>query len=108
MCLKGNRSVYRMKSDVHLPSISSDTGVRRISPVNSQDVFLASIPDVPSNTYEEKESTRKETEFRSGTLSRPRVLLVSYGCQLCIKVMVERKNNEKERKFEDFWSSYNS
>lgn len=97
MCLKGNR----------LPSISSDTGVRRMSPVNSQDVFLASIPDVPSNTYEEKESTTKETEFRSGTLSRPRVLLVSYGCQLCIKVMVERKNNEKERKFEDFWSSYN-
>lgn len=108
MCLKGNRSVCRIKSDVHLPSISSDTGVRRISPVNSQDVFLASIPDVPSNTYEEKESSRREIEFRSGTLSRPRVLLASYRCQLCIKVMVERKYNEKKkRKFEAFWSSYN-
>lgn len=33
-----------------LPSMSSDTGVRRMSPVNSQAVFLASMPDVPSNT----------------------------------------------------------
>lgn len=34
-----------------LPSMSSDTGVRRMSPVNSQVVFWASIPEVPSNTY---------------------------------------------------------
>ncbi len=34
-----------------LPSISSLTGVRKISPVNSHTVFLASIPDVPSNTW---------------------------------------------------------
>ncbi|CAG5076910.1 Protein of unknown function [Cotesia congregata] len=33
------------------PSMSSDTGVLRMSPVNSQTVFLASIPDVPSNTW---------------------------------------------------------
>ena len=32
------------------PNISSDTGVLRMSPVNSQSVFLASIPDVPSKT----------------------------------------------------------
>lgn len=31
--------------------MSSDTGVRRMSPVNSQVVFRASIPEVPSNTY---------------------------------------------------------
>jgi hypothetical protein len=30
--------------------MSSDTGVRRMSPVNSQVVRLASMPDVPSNT----------------------------------------------------------
>ena len=34
----------------HLPSMSSDTGVLRMSPVNSQVVYFASIPDVPSNT----------------------------------------------------------
>lgn len=33
-----------------IPSMSSETGVRRMSPVNSQLVFLASIPEVPSNT----------------------------------------------------------
>ena len=33
-----------------LPSMSSDTGVRRMSPVNSHVVFFASIPDVPSKT----------------------------------------------------------
>ena len=35
------------------PSMSSETGVRRMSPVNSHIVFLASIPDVPSNTWSE-------------------------------------------------------
>lgn len=30
--------------------MSSETGVRRMSPMNSQEVCLASIPDVPSNT----------------------------------------------------------
>lgn len=64
-----------MKTDIHSPSISSDTGVRRISPVNSQDVFLASMPDVPSNTYKEREPIRR-LEVRSGTLTRPRVLHV--------------------------------
>lgn len=34
-----------------LPNMSSDTGVLRISPVNSHNVCLASIPEVPSNTY---------------------------------------------------------
>ena len=34
-----------------LPNISSDTGVLKISPVNSHVVCLASIPDVPSNTF---------------------------------------------------------
>lgn len=33
-----------------LPNISSDTGVLKMSPVNSQSVFFASIPDVPSKT----------------------------------------------------------
>ena len=37
----------------HLPNISSDTGMRKISPVNSQVVCFASIPDVPSKTFEE-------------------------------------------------------
>lgn len=32
------------------PNISSDTGVRRMSPVNSHTVCLASTPEVPSNT----------------------------------------------------------
>lgn len=31
--------------------MSSDTGVRMMSPVNSHAVFLASIPEVPSNTW---------------------------------------------------------
>lgn len=34
------------------PSMSSDTGVRRMSPVNSHVVFWESIPEVPSNTCE--------------------------------------------------------
>lgn len=34
-----------------LPNISSDTGVLKMSPVNSHNVFLASIPEVPSKTY---------------------------------------------------------
>lgn len=42
--------VWVYNDDYILPSMSSDTGVRRISPVNSQAVFLASMPDVPSNT----------------------------------------------------------
>lgn len=33
-----------------LPCMSSETGILRISPVNSQVVCLASIPEVPSNT----------------------------------------------------------
>lgn len=52
-----------MEKDINLPSISSDTGVRRISPVNSQDVFLASIPEVPSNTYQEREVIRRVIEI---------------------------------------------
>lgn len=36
------------------PSISSETAVRRISPVNSQRVCLASIPDVPSKTFNQQ------------------------------------------------------
>ena len=39
------------KITIYLPNISSDTGVRRMSPVNSQVVLLASIPEVPSNTW---------------------------------------------------------
>jgi hypothetical protein len=31
--------------------MSSDTGDFKISPVNSQTVFLASMPEVPSKTY---------------------------------------------------------
>ncbi len=38
-----------------LPNMSSDTGILMISPVNSHVVCFASIPDVPSNTYGEKE-----------------------------------------------------
>lgn len=34
--------------------MSSETGVLRISPVNSHNVCLASIPDVPSKTYRNK------------------------------------------------------
>ena len=33
-----------------IPSMSSDTGILRMSPVNSHVVCLASIPGVPSNT----------------------------------------------------------
>ena len=32
------------------PSMLSETGVRRMVPVNSQIVFFASIPEVPSKT----------------------------------------------------------
>jgi hypothetical protein len=35
-----------------VPNMSSETGVLKISPVNSHVVCLASIPDVPSNTYQ--------------------------------------------------------
>lgn len=38
------------KTIKYLPNISSDTGVLKMSPVNSHNVFLASIPEVPSNT----------------------------------------------------------
>lgn len=41
---------------VHLPNMSSDTGILRMSPVNSHSVCLASIPDVPSNTYKASQS----------------------------------------------------
>ena len=37
-----------------LPSMSSETAMRRMSPVNSHVVCLASIPDVPSNTYKNR------------------------------------------------------
>ncbi len=33
------------------PSISSETGVLKMSPVNSHTVFFASIPEVPSKTW---------------------------------------------------------
>lgn len=35
----------------NLPNISDDTGVLKISPVNSHVVCLASIPEVPSKTW---------------------------------------------------------
>ena len=35
----------------HLPNISDDTGVLKMSPVNSHVVCLASIPEVPSKTW---------------------------------------------------------
>lgn len=34
----------------HSPNMSEDTGVRKMSPVNSHVVCFASIPEVPSNT----------------------------------------------------------
>ena len=37
----------------NLPNMSSETGILRISPVNSHVVCLASIPEVPSNTLKE-------------------------------------------------------
>ena len=36
------------------PNMSDDTGVLKMSPVNSHVVCLASIPDVPSKTCERK------------------------------------------------------
>lgn len=45
--------------------MSSETGVRRISPVNSQEVFLASIPEVPSNTCKDNRRTKKKRGERS-------------------------------------------
>jgi len=33
-----------------------------MSPVNSQDVFLASIPEVPSNTCKEARELKKNTK----------------------------------------------
>lgn len=43
-------SVWTVRKEWDIPNMSSDTGVRKMSPVNSQLVFLASIPEVPSNT----------------------------------------------------------
>lgn len=43
----------------YLPNMSSETGMRRMSPVNSHVVCLASMPDVPSNTCEEKNNINK-------------------------------------------------
>lgn len=43
-------SVWTWRKEWDIPNMSSDTGVRKMSPVNSQLVFLASIPEVPSNT----------------------------------------------------------
>lgn len=86
-----------MKSDIHLPSISSDTGVRRISPVNSQDVFLASIPDVPSNTYQEKESIRRVIETSVRDTNRPRVLLAGSNTTSKLSVMHKNDGWKKEK-----------
>lgn len=60
------------------PSMSSETGVRRMSPVNSQAVFLASIPDVPSKTYRikhHKSSPSKPTRVHSISWSWARTTL---------------------------------
>lgn len=48
-----------------LPNMSSDTGVLRISPVNSHNVCLASIPEVPSNTYNIQVKWFKITVFKN-------------------------------------------
>ena len=37
-------------TESHLPNMSEEIGVRKISPVNSHVVFFASMPLVPSNT----------------------------------------------------------
>jgi hypothetical protein len=52
----GQRSWGANGPPCSLPNMSSDTGVRRMSPVNSQVVFWASIPEVPSNTCGTKDS----------------------------------------------------
>ena len=41
---------FEIRAKHVLPSMSSETGVLRMSPVNSHVVRLASIPDVPSKT----------------------------------------------------------
>lgn len=43
--------VESLLRDSNSPNMSSDTGVLKMSPVNSQRVFFASIPEVPSNTW---------------------------------------------------------
>ena len=43
------------------PSMSSDTGILMMSPVNSHVVCLASIPEVPSNTY--STTTQTQTQY---------------------------------------------
>jgi len=52
---------------MNIPSMSSETGIFIISPVNSQDVCLASIPDVPSKTY------KQMTSFELWILNKVRI-----------------------------------
>lgn len=54
---------YNMK--FNSPNISSDTGTRRISPVNSHVVCLASIPDVPSNTLQYTQHGKPHASIKS-------------------------------------------
>lgn len=50
--------------------MSSETGVRRMSPVNSQEVFLASIPEVPSNTCKCSRKNKNKPQDRSFVLHK--------------------------------------
>jgi hypothetical protein len=45
-----------------LPNMSSETGVLKISPVNSHVVCLASIPDVPSKTLKSLSNYKRVRE----------------------------------------------
>ena len=66
-----------------LPSMSSETGVRKMSPVNSQAVFLASIPDVPSNTWRNTVVTSHvthETDKRPNKPTDPLLLFPLSNC----------------------------
>lgn len=47
------------------PSISSETGIFKVLPVNSTRVFLASMPEVPSKTFynnTQREFSRQDAE----------------------------------------------
>lgn len=52
------------------PSMSSDTGVRKMSPVNSQLVFLASMPEVPSNTWNKERNQASSHDARRVGMSQ--------------------------------------
>ena len=67
-----------------VPSMSSETGVRKMSPVNSQLVFLASMPDVPSNTCRGQNGAGQYIMISTGPQ------LWSVSTHLSISIVIDR------------------